>query len=217
MGLATLTWVALAAGCDRAADGSHAGPAETAAGGAAAARAPIDQLTGAVQAVTAKGFTYQARTSRGTIDGAADLPNGTGKVHSVTSVSGTDLAVDLLILKTDYYLKVTGIPFPGVEPGTFMRVRAEKLKSDEVFGVNLVDPSNTKNLSGQFTSVQRRGDGGFAGTLDLTKGSAFGITRQVINAMGESANFGAPVTIDKPADANVVEAPPALYRQTATA
>src|SRR6266542_3768223 len=76
-----------------------------------------------------------------------------------------------------------------------MRVRAEKLKSDEVFGVNLVDPSNTKNLSGQFTSVQRRGDGGFAGTLDLTKGSAFGITRQVINAMGESANFGARVTI----------------------
>jgi hypothetical protein len=148
---------------------------------------PIDQLTRAVKAVTAKGFTYQATTPRGTIEGAIDIPNGASKVRLVTWVEGSDIAVDLLILKSDYYLKVKGIAVADAEVGAYMHVQADKLESEELFGINLLDPSNTKNLADQLVSVERRDDGRFGGTLDLTRGSAFGATRRIVDQMGEAA------------------------------
>jgi hypothetical protein len=70
---------------------------------------------------------------------------------------------------------------------TFLRVTADELKTEEMFGVNLADPSNTTRLPEQVVSVQRRDDGHLTGTLDLTKGSAFGATQRDVALMGEAA------------------------------
>jgi hypothetical protein len=185
-GLAVLALVALVAGCGRATSGLLTQPAAAAAGDPASG-SPVERLTRAVKAVTGKGFTYRADTPRGRIEGAVDLQNRIGKVRSVASVDDADIAVDLLILKTDYYVKVKGIQVAGADFSTFLRVSADELKSDEMFGVNLADPSNTTSLPEQIVSVQRRDDGHLAGTLDLTKGSAFGATHRDIALMGGAA------------------------------
>jgi hypothetical protein len=168
---------------------------------AAAAQAvtPAEQLTRAVEAVTGTGFSYRAATSRGTIDGVVDIPNRAGKVRAVTSVEGTDITVDLVVLRTDYYLKLKGIAIAGAASGVFVRLRADRLESAEVYGLNVLDPSNTRNLPAQFVSVDEVSAGRFAGTLDLTKGSAsgaigsaakgsaFGATSSVLALMGQAA------------------------------
>jgi hypothetical protein len=185
-GLAVLALVAPVAGCGRATSGLLTQPAAAAAGDPAGG-SPVDQLTRAVKAVIGKGFTYRATTPRGIIDGTVDLPNRIGKVRSETSVDGSDIAVDLLILQNDYYVKVKGIQVAGADFSTFLRVAADELKSDEMFGVNLADPSTTTSLPEQFGSVRRLDNGHLAGTLDLTKGPALGATRQNIGQMGDAA------------------------------
>jgi hypothetical protein len=185
-GLAVLALVALVAGCGRTTEGLLTQPAAAAAGDSAAG-GPVEQLTRAVKAVTGKGFTYRADTPRGRIEGAVDLTSRIGKVRSLTSVGGSDIAVDLLIFKDDYYVKVKGIQVAGADFSTFLRVQADQLESDEMFGVTLADPSNTTSLPEQFGSVSRRDDGRLAGTLDLTKGSAFGATHRDIALMGKAA------------------------------
>ncbi len=184
-GLAGLALVALVAGCGQATGGFLDQPAAAAAGDTAGT--PIEQLTRAVKVVTGKGFTYRADTPRGRIEGAVDLQNRIGKVRSVASVDDADIAVDLLMLKTDYYVKVKGIQIAGGDFSTFLRLAADELKTDEMFGINLTDPSNTTSLPEQFVSAWRQDDGHLAGTLDLTRGPAFGATHRDIALMGEAA------------------------------
>jgi hypothetical protein len=249
--LVVLTALALAAGCT---GGDGAAPAGSPAG-AAPGRATgpaADELTAAARKTASDSYRYTVDLGPGARgEGAADPAARAASVKMVVEAEDAAISTETLAVGADHYLRFTGLDLPGLGGGKWMHLDAGKVSGGRMLGVrNAADPTGTIALTGTATSVQKTGDRGYKGSLDLTRGDvsavvdaatlgrlagraksvpfeatvdeqgrlvSFGYT---LPAVGEEkaapmtvrySGFGAKVTLQKPAPAEVVEAPESVY------
>lgn len=99
------------------------------------------------------------------------------------SAGAQKLKIDVVTLDKDIYLKMTGAPSM---PKKWMHVDAAKVKSGGTLDVMPEgDPAGASKMINTVVDVQRNGEHGFKGTLDLTKSPSANAT--ALKALGDKA------------------------------
>lgn len=179
---ALLASLAFVAGCQ--------GDKSTPSGGTnttttAPAKSASEELTDAVKKLSTDSYSFNMKVGPTTMTGAADPANKAMKMNMKVTEGSAKLTIDVVAVGTDYYLKMAGLPLPGIDGSKYMHLDATKLKSLKSFGIeDLNDPTNTAQLARQFVNVEKTGEGKFKGTMDLTKS---GNNTDAIKELGDKA------------------------------
>lgn len=246
-GLGVVTALSFAVvGCTQTGAGSVPGasatPTTTAASTAQTSAA--DALTGAAEKLNDDTVKVTMDMAGMKANGSMDPVANKAMMTMDVTTSGQTLKIDIVSLDKDAYLKVTGLP--NVQ-NKWMHVDAAKLAGGNFDIMPQGDPAGANNLVKSVVDVQREGDLGFRGTIDLTRSPS--VDKAAVTALGEKAkavpftatvddhgrlstlsvqmgtvvpslgtltttysDFGAPVTVAKPAASETVEAPDSLLK-----
>jgi len=192
MKLATLlaASVLLVAGCGDAAD--DAGTKAPATAAATTAASPTGQLTAAAAKTSAGAYTFKAMdaTVEGSIEGAIDPASSvaTSKL-SVAIDNTTKLTIESLYVGGSYYVKVSGLPIPGIDGKKWLKADPAKISAGNPLGLgNAKDPIGLADMPASIATAQSTDGKAFTGTLDLTK-KAWGPLddTDMIKGLGDSA------------------------------
>jgi hypothetical protein len=121
------------------------------------------------------------------------LLDGSGKRARFTLTSTDEelpMKADLLLLGTDLYLKTDALAPIGIDPVKWTHFDLKRAPSGSVFTftVDDFDPAHTVQLLNAAGTVQRVGDRGYKGTIDLTKvPDASSLSEQQLTALGAKA------------------------------
>lgn len=182
VGAALLASLAFVAGCQGSKSPSSSGTSTTTT---APAKPASEELIDAVKKVNSTNYSFSMKVAETTMTGAADPAKKAMKMKMQVSAQGANLTIDVVAVGTDYYLKMAGMPIPGVDASKYMHLDATKVTSLKNFGIeDLNDPTNTAELTRQFVNVEKTGEGKFKGTMDLTKATALD---DDIKALGDKA------------------------------
>jgi hypothetical protein len=170
VGLATVASLAFATACSNGGGaGSTASPS--------ASPSPVKSLTASEQ------FTEAATLLRGTpykfvmkaddgstYDGSADPLAGVTTGKFVVVARGAKVTVDEQLTQSDYFLKISGLPLPGVDGSKWFHVDPTKLKTFQwvSFG-GPADPTGLQDLVKALNTAESAGDKKIKGTFDFTK------------------------------------------------
>ncbi|WP_433606285.1 hypothetical protein ACQP2P_29635 [Dactylosporangium sp. CA-139114] len=195
-----LTWpaaaatsvVLLAAGCGSTTeDAGTTTPATTAAATTKAASA-TEQLTAAAAKTSAAAYTYKAAdpSVEGSIEGAIDpaAATATGKL-SVGLDASTKISVETLLVAGGYYVKIGGLPIPGIDGSKWFKYDPAKVSADNALGLgDAKDPVQLSAMPASIAGAQSTDGKSFTGTLDLTK-KAWGPFNdpELITGLGDKA------------------------------
>jgi len=162
--------------------------AAVAASASSAAAVATGDLNTAVQELTRTSYKYTLKagdaSGGGTVDPAAKQSSLT-----VTIDADEDFKTEVLLLDTELYLRISGLPLPGLDGQKWFKIDRSRIKSFTALGIQDVDdPSGVKTLAKTIATIQKTGDRSYKGTLDLTKGStAFGLDEAAARALGDKA------------------------------
>jgi len=103
------------------------------------------------------------------VTGVMDPPRKLGQTTLNTTVQNTTVTIESVMTGEDVYLKISGLP-EGLS-SKWLHVDVNRLSPDSQLGFTPgeFDPASTERLLKSAGNVQRMGDNGFVGTLDLTK------------------------------------------------
>lgn len=185
VGVALLASLAFVAGCKGSGGGDTTSPGGTTAS-SAPAKPAADELKDAVTKLSTTSSTFVMETGPAKINGASDPANKAVKMNVNASEGSQSVSIDIVAVGTDYYLKLSGLPIPGIEAGKYMHLDGTKVKSLAQFGVeNLSDPTNTAQLAKQFDTVEKTGEGKYKGTMDISKSP--GVDQDTLKNLGDKA------------------------------
>jgi len=181
LGVAFLAALTFVAGCQ--------GSKSTPGGGGAdnpITKSASEELADAVRKLNESSYAFETKLgSMGEKSGVADPVNKAVKMNLELSAQGVRINIDMVALGTDYYVKMNGLPLPGVDSSKYMHLDGTKISSLANLGIeNIVDPTNLEHLVEQFVTVEKSGDGTFKGTIDLTKAPAM---NQDLSSFGDKA------------------------------
>lgn len=166
-------------------DSSNGGGSDKGDAAAVQTEKPIDALNAA--AAKLNNETFKIEMVMGKELSANGVMDPAGKKASMTmemSLGSTSLNVDVIMIDSDIYLKMSGMP--GM-PEQWMHIDGSKAKGGSPLGnVDLNDPSGLKDLANALNDIERDGDRGFKGTIDLTKAPDF--DDETRDALGDKAN-----------------------------
>ena len=192
-GLALAAAFAVAtAGCNTAPD-SEPGAATS----PTAAATPKDALLASVKDLRTTPFKAQGTLSGGVAVESAIDPVAKAGTHTMSlSIPQIDMSLtaEQITIGSDVYAKIAVKNFtdPRVKslPKGWMKVDLAKIKKPEDFTLDDPDPANLESrLFPGLSTVERSGDRGFKGTLDLTKGTGSGIVdEETVTALKEKAS-----------------------------
>ncbi|HET6211728.1 MAG TPA: hypothetical protein VFE14_02515 [Micromonosporaceae bacterium] len=178
--VALATSLLFVAGCQKDSTTPSAGPS--------AAVKPVDELIAAAAKLNTASYKYDMKAGEAAIKGAVDPATKSVKLSLTATTQGVSLNIDVLAIGTDFYAKIAGLPLPGLDSSKWLHLDGTKVKSLESLGVsNLSDPTSAEQLGKQFVTVERNGDRGYKGTLDLTKGVSMGADKDAIAKLGDKA------------------------------
>jgi hypothetical protein len=191
-GVALVASLAFLAGC-KSDSTSPSGSTPT----SAAAAKPAEELGAAVLKLATTPHKYSVTETEGTFTASVD-PTAKALKFALEAAEGTNtLKIEIISLSTDLYVKIAGLPLPGIDEKKWFHVDASKVKSLASFGVtDLTDPLGLAAMATSVKDVQKTGEGTFKGTLDLSK-AAFGVDDEGIKALADKAKnipFEATVT-----------------------
>jgi hypothetical protein len=153
------------AGCNTQA-GSEGSPAGSSDSPAAKAN-PADELAAAVRKLNEDTFTIRLKMSVMSAEGAMDPAAKKANLSMKMEAAGQSIDFKIILLDPNLYLKYSGVP--GM-PKEWMRIDSSKIKDGSSLDIMPEgDPMGANNLVKGIVAVERDGDLGFKGTLDLTK------------------------------------------------
>jgi hypothetical protein len=160
----------------------------TASASSAAAAATVD-LQKAVEELTKTSYRYTIKAGDANGSGSVDQ---TAKQRSMTmtvAAEGEDFKTEVLILDTETYVRISGLPVAGLDGKKWLRIDLTKIKSFTALGIrDIDDPTGVKTLSRTIATIEKTGERSYKGTLDLSKGSAaFGLDEAAVRQLGEKA------------------------------
>lgn len=190
VGAALLASLAFVAGCQ----GSKSTPSGGTTTTTAPAKAASEELTDAVKKLSSTSYSFKMTVGPTVMTGAADSANKAMKMNMKVSEGSANLTIDVVAVGTDYYLKMAGLPLPGVDASKYMHLDATKIKSLKNFGVeDLNDPTNSAQLANQLVDVEKTGEGKFKGTMDVTKAATVDDDIKALGDKAKSVPFEATV------------------------
>ncbi|HEX5596423.1 MAG TPA: hypothetical protein VFX61_10450 [Micromonosporaceae bacterium] len=196
---------------------------------------PIDALLASTQAVTKESFKMKMESSVINAEGAMDLAGEKMSMSMEMGDAGESMSIKMLMLGKDMYMQMA---FPGMED-KWMHLDTSDVKSGSLLD-KMRDPAGVNEFSKTIVEIERDGDRGFKGTMDMAKAAD---ADDETKAMGDKAkvpftvrlddqgrmvefmldmtemspefgkltvtysDFGAPVTVEKPAADQIVDAP----------
>jgi hypothetical protein len=185
-GLALVTALSFGvAGCKDIGSGG-AGPAGGASATASAApqQDPKEALAAAAGKLGKDTVKVTMKMSGGlNATGAMDPTARKAQLAMNMSASGQSLKINVVMIDKDVYLKMTGVPSM---PKKWMHIDAAKVKAGSTLDVMPEgDPAGAGKMMNTVVDVQRTGEHGFKGTLDLTKSPS--ANAAALKAMGDKA------------------------------
>jgi len=139
--------------------------------------------------------------------GVADPKAGTAKMSMDMGALGEGTKIEMRKVGNDLYMKFGGQVGDMLKGGSsskaWMHVDASKLAEGSNFNITPDDPAGTKTMLEAITGVERVGDNGFKGTLDLTKSPRFN-KGDSLKALGDKATK-VPFTAKKDSEGRLTE------------
>ncbi|MEO3925932.1 hypothetical protein ABGB07_18985 [Micromonosporaceae bacterium B7E4] len=163
-GLALVTVLGVGAtGCAR--PGTE--PGGNGNGAPAAEVSAADALAASVKKLNEDTFTVSLKMSVMSAQGAMDPKGKKANLAMKLDVPGQSMDFKIILAADDLFVKYAGLP--GL-PKEWMRVDASKIKAGSTLDIMPEDdPLGVNNLMKGIVDVERDGERGFKGTLDLTK------------------------------------------------
>jgi hypothetical protein len=164
-GLALVAVLALAStGCDDATSTGSNAAVDTSASNSST---PTEELLAATGKLGETSVVATLRT--GDLEGSGVIDPTAGKAKMVMSMGPGDqaLKVEAILVDNEIFFKTAAVP--GL-PDKWMRIAADQIKPGS--SLNLIsgdDPAGVRAMAETAIDVQRDGDRGFKGTLDLSK------------------------------------------------
>ena len=141
------------------------------------------------------------------MSGVADPKSGQARMSMDMGALGEGTKIEMRKLGDDLYMKFGGQIGDMLKGGTskkaWMHVDASKVAAGSSFDMPKDDPAGTKALLQAMTGVERVGDNGFKGTLDLTKSPRYNKDNS-LKALGDKAK-NVPFTAKKDSEGRLVE------------
>lgn len=183
-GVALAASLAFLAGCK-----TDSTTPSAASGGAsnAPAATPAQELAAAAAKLGTSTFKYTVSVSTIDLNGQADPANKSVKLAFAMPQDGAQFAMDFIAVGTDYYVKISGLPLPGIDSSKWYHIDSTKVKSLDSFGISdMNDPVGMIAFASMVKNVEKTGTGTFKGTFDFSK-PASGFTEKDISELGEKA------------------------------
>lgn len=160
----------------------------------ATTRSASEELTDAMKKLNSTSYSFSMNFGPGEMTGAVDAANKAVKMAMEIEAEGQSLAFDIVVIDTDMYMKIEGLPLPGLAPGKYLHLDATKVTSLENFGLqDLSDPTQAAQLMEQLVDVEKTGDGTFKGTIDMSKLDQLDEDIQALGDQAKSIPFEATV------------------------
>ena len=139
--------------------------------------------------------------------GVADAKAGKVKMSMDMGALGDGAKIEMRKVGNDLYMKFGGQMGDMLKGGSstkpWMHIDATKLGEGSNFNITPDDPAGTKTMLQALTDVQRVGEDGFKGTLDLTKSPRYNKGDQ-LKALGDKATK-VPFTAKKDSEGRLTE------------
>jgi hypothetical protein len=150
---------------------------------AAAPQGALDELTAAAQKLNQDTVKMTMAMAGLNATGAMDPTAKNAKMSMEMGTDGQTMKMDVLVVGPDLYLNMTGVP--GMS-GKWLHLDSSKLPNGS--GLDLMpggDPGGANNMVKGVVDVQKDGERGFKGTIDLTKATT--ANKQSIDVLGDKA------------------------------
>jgi hypothetical protein len=146
------------------------------------------ELGAAATKLNSTSYKFTINAADTTFNGAADPAAKAMKMSLAASGQGISMNVELLVVSPDLYVKISGLPLPGLDTGKWLHLDSSKITSMDSLGLgDPSDPTSTQQLAKMLVTVEKTGDHAYKGTLDLTKGSALGVGKGDLGKLGDKA------------------------------
>jgi hypothetical protein len=189
--------VLLAAGCgsddrkrpSKDSQAQASASASAAAASSSAAAVATGDLNSAVQELAATSYRYTMKAGDASGGGSVDPAAKQSSLTITVAAEGEQFKTEVLILGSELYARISGLPLPGVDGRRWLRIDRNRIKSFAALGISDIDdPTGVKTLAKTIATIQKTGDRSYKGTLDLSKGSAaFGLDEAAVRQLGEQA------------------------------
>jgi len=164
-GLAVIASLAFTAACNTGKGGSGASTSSP-----TPAADPVQVLGASTKDLQTTSHKFAVKSGEASGSGAVDPAAKTVQMTVSGSAEGMKFQVDLMALVKDYYLKLTGLPIPGLDTKKWFHLDANKVSSLKGVGVeDITDPVGLKGFDKAIVSAEKTGDRTYKGTLDLSK------------------------------------------------
>jgi hypothetical protein len=171
--------------------------------------APKDDLAAAAQKLGGETMKMNMDMAGAmSMSGVADGKSGDAEMTIDMGAVSDGSKMVMRKIGTDIYMKLSGNlakTLGGSSSKEWMHIDAAKLGEGSSFNFNSKeDPAGTKALLDAVTQVERVGDNGFKGTLDLTKSPRYNKNKESLQALGEKATK-VPFTAKKDSEGRLTE------------
>jgi hypothetical protein len=152
---------------------------------------PTEAFTSAASLLRGTPYKFSAKGGDGnTYEGSDDPLAGI----AITKMSGpldagVNATLDAQLTPNDYYVKITGLPVPGLDTSKWIHLDPTKVKVLDLISFGgPTDPTGLQSLVKALGTVERTGDKQFKGTFDFTKGTWGGVVgADAVTGLGDKA------------------------------
>jgi hypothetical protein len=183
-GLFVAAALALVAGCGTTSnDGGGSDPAPS------PSESAVDELKASTKDLASTSHKFTAKDSSKDIKGGSDPAANAASFSASFDEEGMKFTIDFLFYGTDRFVKITGLPLPGLDGKKWMRIDLTKLKDPSDAGpTDIKDPMALNAFTSAIVSAEKTGDRAYKGTVDATKATDEGVfDEDVITGLGDQA------------------------------
>ncbi|HEX5542572.1 MAG TPA: hypothetical protein VFX60_13605 [Micromonospora sp.] len=151
---------------------------------------PLDVLLASAESTTKESFKMKLESSVMNAEGVMDLANDKASMTMEMGAAGESMGIKMLMLGNDMYMQMS-MGIPEVD-NKWMHLDTGDVKAGSMLD-QVRDPAGFKEFSDTIVEIERDGDRGFKGTMDLTKSSN---ADDETKAMGDKAKVPFTVRLD---------------------
>jgi hypothetical protein len=149
----------------------------------------IEQLKASTKDINSTSHKFSAKDSAKDISGASDPTANAASFAASFQEEGVKFTIEFLFHGTDRYVKISGMPIPGIDSKKWMRIDLTKIKDPADAGpADLKDPMALKAFTSAIVTAEKTGANSYKGTVDATKATDDGVfDSDVISGLGDKA------------------------------
>jgi hypothetical protein len=150
---------------------------------------PIEQLKASTKDVASTSHKVTAKDSTKDVIASADQSASAASLSASFEEEGVKFNVDFLIIGNERYVKIAGLPIPGIDSKKWMRFDMSKVKDPSNGGPeDMKDPAALKAFTEAIVTAESTGERSYKGTVDASKATDAGLfDTDVISGLGDKA------------------------------